>query len=164
MKNILLVAVLAVFSAISAKSQDSSDAAITKRLGVTCFPLEQKVGLTYCFGRKGRMRIEDNIKLPFSGAYGANLGQFNEINEFKFMYAWKSCGHRKWYSGVELEYGTAYFNPGQRNYAVYGSVIPLGVEWFPFNRLSGLSMIVESSLTYQKKLSFAGHVGLCWYF
>ena len=161
MKNILLVAVLAVFSAMSAKSQDSSDVAITKRLGVTCFPLEQKVGLTYCFGREGRMKIENTLEPAVSfKPFRTNFVS----NETKFLYAWNSSSRRKLYSGL----AATYENPDYQGYALYGSAIPIAIEWFPLNRLRGTSLIIEPDIGprpgYADNVYWEVHIGLCCYF
>lgn len=169
MKNIFLAVLLTVISVMSVKSQDSTDNPITNKIGLTCFPLEKKVGLIYCFGKNGRIKLEDNIKLNFPES--SYLEQYTEINEFKFMYAWNCTGFKKVYSGVAMEYGTVYYNPGQRSYNSYGSIIPIGIECFPFYSLPNMSLIVEPNLTYiysylpgvrlvEQNIRYFGYVGL----
>ncbi len=160
MKNIFFTIILAVISVIPAKSQDSTDSPINRRLGVVCFPLKEEIGLTYCFGKKGRMKIEDNFKIPFPKS--SELFVYSKIDELKFMYAWKSAGAIKVYSGISVEYGTTSYNSGQKNYDIYGGIIPIGIEVFPINRLPGLSFILESNI--KQPHTFGGRFGLCCYF
>ena len=163
MKNIFLAATLMVISILPAKSQDSTNNnPITKKLGLAFFPLENKAGVAYCFGKKGRMKIEYDFKLPFSETYlNIPLGQYTEIDELKFTYSWKSTGVKKIYSGVVVEHQVIYYDPEQKSYAFGPKIIPLGFELFPTGRLPGLSIILESNYTYTSGLG--GRVGLCYY-
>lgn len=174
MKNIFIAVIfLIAISVIPAKSQDdSTNSPITKKLGVIIYPLEGKIGLRYCFGKKGRMIIEDDVKPRFLGAsktyMNDHLGFYTKINELKFMFAWKSSNIIKLYSGVALDYG--YYNKPYSDYLLCGSYIPLGMELFPSTRFPGLNVILESNyktwseLNFKPSSSFTVRVGVGCYF
>ena len=168
-KILLTTSLFFAFSFIHAqdvKSLDSTNSPITKRIGLTCFPLNNKAGLTYCFGKKGRIKIEYDFKLSFSDAYDYS----SVSDELKLMYAWKSNGFKKVYSGVGAEYGIIYNN----SYAGYNAakaatffvtITPIGIELFPTSRLPGFSIILESKLKIQPHGLYGfARVGLCCYF
>ena len=163
MNKILVAIFLMVILRTSAKSQDSSDVALTKRLGVTCYPFFQKIGLTYCFGSKGEIKIENTFEpdIEFK-PFDAGLAS----NETKLLYAWKSCRHKKFYSGLAVVFIPTFFIGGGN--VLYGSVVPIGAEWFAFKRPRGLSLIAEMDIGYNPEYanSVDGriYIGLCCYF
>ena len=166
MKNILLASIFVIISVISAKSQDSSDAPITRRLGIVCYPLDETIGITYCFGEKGEIKIE-NILAPDIN-FKPVLINF-AYDETKLLYAWKSCKHKKFYSGLGVKYKTIYpIYSDHRQYVLYGSVIPIAMEWFPFKRLRGASFLFEPEIGYDpsftKSVDGEVRIGLCCYF
>ena len=164
MKNILFVIICSALFVLSTKAQDSTDLALTKRLGLTGYPLEAKIGLTYCFGSKGEIKIElafePDIEFKPFGVGPPPI-------ETKLLYAWKSCRHKKLYSGLAVVFipKTFFYEGGN---ALYGSVVPIGAEWFPFRRLKGVSVITEADIgynpAYADAVDWRVHIGLCCYF
>ena len=166
MKNIFLAIISVVVSVLPAKSQDSSDAPITRRLGIVLFPLDGTIGLTYCFGEKGEIKIENILELDIN--FKPALINFVS-DETKLLYAWKSCKHKKFFSGLAVKYKTTYpIYSDHREYDMYGSVIPVAMEWFPFKRLRGVSFLFEPEIGYDpsfiKSVDWEVHIGLCGYF
>jgi hypothetical protein len=160
MKNILMI-ILSFFAVFSAKSQDSDNVAITRRVGMTAYPLEGKIGLTYCFGPKGEIKIENAFEPSFaSKPFTMSLIS----NETKLLYAWNSSSRKKLYSGL----AATYQDPDYSGYALYGSVIPIALEWFPLNRVQNASLIIEPDIGprpgYAGGVYWEVHIGLCCYF
>ena len=166
MKKIIFSNLWIVLLVLSAKAQDSSDAPITKRIGLICYPLDETIGITYCFGEKGEMKIE-NILEPDINFNPLQVGFASD--ETKLLYAWKSCKHKKFYSGLGVKYKAIKpIYSDHRQYVLYGSVIPVAMEWFPFKRLRGSSFLFEPEVGYDpsfvKSIDWLIHIGLCCYF
>jgi hypothetical protein len=160
MKNIFLAVSLVVISIMPAKSQeDSCESSFAKKFGVALFPFENRAGIAYCFGKKERMKIEYDFKLPFSETVADNqFGKYLTIDELSFTYAWNRTAFKKLYSGIAVHHEVISYSPEQKFYAFSPAIIPLGIELFPSKRLPCLSIILESSYKYSSGLG--GRIGL----
>ena len=96
-------------------------------------------------------------------------------NKTKLLYAWKSCLHNKFYSGLAVKYVMNYFSHNSNSLqavpsgnVLYGYFVPIGFEWFPFKRLRGTSLIAEMNIGYDPAFVNAAdwgtYIGLCCYF
>ena len=150
MRKIFLFALLVL--AINAIGQDSTDIPIRKKFGLGCFPLDSKASLNFAFGNKGQFIVQNNFELDFY------------TDETKLFYAWKSCGHKKLYSGAGVMYQRSTNFP-DKNDAFYGIVTPIGFEWHPIKRLRKLGIIIEGNIVFPAdKVVMDARYGLSYYF
>jgi hypothetical protein len=150
MKNIFLAVICAMTCALSAKSQDSTDLPIKNRIGIGCFPNDEKFGLAYTFGNKGQFIVQNNLAIDFYSY------------EIKFFYAWKSCAHKKLYYGAGVRYESFYSHDDNGLSAI---VTPIGIEWHPIKRLRKFGIILEANLYYPVREMETGiRCGINYYF
>lgn len=135
-----------------AKSQDSTDSPIKNRIGLGYFIFEDKVSLAYAFGKKGEFIIQNNFELDLYS------------DETRLLYAWKSCGHKKLYSGLGVKFQRSAIG-SSKNYDAFALLTPIGIEWHPIKRLRKLGIVIEATIEYPSD-EFQGGVryGLNYYF
>ncbi len=160
-QNLFLVIILTVISIIPAKSQDLNDTtkknfdSYSRKVGFMLFPHKEKIGIAYSFGKKDRMRLQNDLK------FTASTRSFNFVsNETRFLYTWGDHKFIKFYSGLGL------LCEKYRNevvvYDIYLSVTPVGVEIFPLPFAPGLSL--NLFVSFNKPDGLEEHFALCYFF